>query len=353
VAGHDRVACLHYRRGDMDRAVALLGEWQRLAPADHWPLVRQAIIEQERGNAERRAEAINRALGLTRGPLRAAVAFLGARLALRNAFQHGEQSAKRRAEANGEADEDRAAIQTASALADSQNLLQACLNDDPNHVEALWCLAAVRSAVGDRDGLASQAPAMVRPAVRDARFHYLGAVCHLAARDYPRVLELAQLALADESLAAESHFVMAWAHLHLRDAAAARAALQKAAAADKSPSAVYARALLGHLHFAAGNSDAAIQWWNAVDPQRRAAWNLDETLRQTVLLSGLQAYQAGRFEQAADRIREAGKLGLRDRRLGPLLTLALVKAGQRLLYEQAAPSPPPAHVRGREAVTRT
>ncbi len=354
VAGHDRVACLHYRRGDMDRAVALLGEWQRLAPADHWPLVRQAIIEQERGNAERRAEAIHRALGLTRGPLRAAVAFLGARLALRNAFQHGEQSAKRRAEANGEADEEHAATQTASALADSQNLLQACLKDDPNHVEALWCLAAVRSALGDRDGLASQAPAMVRPAVQDARFHYLAAVCNLAARDYPRVLELGQLALADESLAAESHFVMAWAHLHLRDAAAARAALQKVAAADKSPSAVYARALLGHLHFAAGNSDAAIQWWNAVDPQRRAAWNLDDTLRQTVLLSGLQAYQAGRFEQAADRFREAGKLGLRDRRLGPLLTLALVKAGQRLLYEQAGPpSPPPAPARSREAVTRT
>src|SRR5207248_4340913 len=81
--GHDRLACLHYRRGDMDRAVALLGGWHRLAPADHWPLVRQAIIEQERGNAERRAEAIDKALGLTRGRLRAAVAYLGARLALR------------------------------------------------------------------------------------------------------------------------------------------------------------------------------------------------------------------------------------------------------------------------------
>ena len=46
------------------------------------------------------------------------------------------------------------------------------------------------------------------------------------------------------------------------------------------------------------------------------------------------AYEEGRFEQAAERFREAGKLGLRDRRLGPLLTLALVRAGQRLLYEQ-------------------
>jgi tetratricopeptide (TPR) repeat protein len=373
VSGHDRLACLHYRRGDMDRAVALLGSWQRLAPADHWPLVRQAIIEQERGNAERRAEAINRALGLTRGPLRAAVAFLGARLALRSAFQRGAWGVRReaedkRAEANGEGEKEPAAPRPTphaprSALEDSQNLLQACLRDDPNHVEALWCLAAVRSALGDRDGLAAQAPAMDRPAVQDARFHYLGAICHLAARNYPRVLELGQRALADESLAAESHFVMAWAHLHLQDDPAARAALQKVAAAETSPSAVYARALLGHLHFAAGNSDAAIQWWNAVDPKRRAAWNLDDTLRQTVLLSGLQAYQAGRFEQAADRFREAGKLGLRDRRLGPLLTLALVRAGQRLLFEQvergaarlAAPTAAPASRAGHDtsAVTRT
>ena len=34
-------------------------------------------------------------------------------------------------------------------------------------------------------------------------------------------------------------------------------------------------------------------------------------------------------------LREAGQLGLRDKRLGSLLTLALVKAGQRLLFEQA------------------
>ena len=65
--GHDRLACLHYRRGDMERAVALLSGWQRLAPHDHWPLVRQAIIEQQRGNAERRAKAIDQALGLTNG----------------------------------------------------------------------------------------------------------------------------------------------------------------------------------------------------------------------------------------------------------------------------------------------
>jgi hypothetical protein len=54
-----------------------------------------------------------------------------------------------------------------------------------------------------------------------------------------------------------------------------------------------------------------------------------------VLLSALTSFQKGRFEQAAERFREAGKLGLRDKRLAGMLTLSLVKAGQRLLYEKA------------------
>ena len=72
-----------------------------------------------------------------------------------------------------------------------------------------------------------------------------------------------------------------------------------------------------------------------VDAKKRAEWKLEEPLRQTVLLAGLMAFKKGRYEQAADRFREAGKLGLRDKRLGSMLTLALVKAGQRLLFEEA------------------
>jgi tetratricopeptide (TPR) repeat protein len=174
---------------------------------------------------------------------------------------------------------------------------------------------------------------MNRPAVRDARFHYLGAVCHLAAKNYDTVLELGQRAAADEALAIESQFLMAWAYLYQDNHAAAQQALQKVAAVEKSPSAVYARALLGRLSHVRGACDEAIKWWSSVDPARRSEWQLDEPLRQTVLLSGLLAFEDGRFEQAADRFREAGKLGLRDRRLGPLMTLTLVKAGQRLLYE--------------------
>jgi tetratricopeptide (TPR) repeat protein len=336
IPGHDRLACLHYRRGDIDKAVALLSGWHRLAPADHWPLVRQAIIEQEHGNAQRRTDAIDRALGLTRGPIRAAIAFLGARLVLRETF--GSKRAANVSEWRSEPlpngrDSDK------SALEHSQALLETCLRDDPNHIEALWCLAAVRSVLGDREGLARQATEMDRPAVSDARFHYLGAVCHLAARNYDTVLKLSERAAADEKLAVESQFLMAWAYLHQNNPSAARQSLENVAAVEDTPSAVYARAMLGRLSFVHGDFDEAITWWSSVDPSRRRQWQLDEPLQQTVLLSGLLAYEEGRFEQAADRFREAGGLGLRDRRLGPLMTLALVRAGQRLLYSVSERSP--------------
>jgi tetratricopeptide (TPR) repeat protein len=209
----------------------------------------------------------------------------------------------------------------------------------------LWCLAAVRSVLGDRDGLAAQAAVMDRPAVTDARFHFLGAVCQLAAREYHRAIALGERTMALTSRApeqksalaldVEARFVMAWAHLHLGEIDSARDSLRKVAGHDKSPSAPYARALLGQLSFQRGSDDEAITWWSAVEAAARSRWGLDEPLRQTVLASGLAALQEQRFEQAADRFREAGKLGLRDRRLGGLITLALVKAGQRLLFEQS------------------
>jgi tetratricopeptide (TPR) repeat protein len=325
IRAHDRLACLHYRRGDRDQAVEILSGWERLAPADHWPVVRQAIIEQERGNAQRRAEAIDRALGLTRGPLRAAVAFLGARLALRSALPAAGD--------NGSADH---TVPAALQESGCQRLLETCLQAQPDHVDALWCLAAVRSARNDHGGLARQAPWMDRPGVQDNRFHFMGAICHLAARDYLKTIELAARAGSDESLKTESLFVTAWASLGLEKHEAATHALQQVAANEGSPSAPPARALLGRLEFDAGNYAEAVRWWQSVEPGRRAEWKIEEPLRQTVFLSGVTALRDGRYEEAAERIRESGRLGIRDARLGRLLTLALIRAGQRLLYEQAA-----------------
>ncbi len=103
--------------------------------------------------------------------------------------------------------------------------------------------------LGDREALAAQAPAMDRPTVTDSRFHFLGAVCNLAAGQYRRVIELSERAAADRSLEVESRFVMAWAHLHLGEMDAARESLRKVAAEAKSPSAGHARLLLGQLSF--------------------------------------------------------------------------------------------------------
>src|SRR5262249_24338202 len=148
-------------------------------------------------------------LGLTHGRARGAVAFLGARLALRqSAGEWKEQPPEEKPAAT-------------AALQDSLSLLQTCLQEDPDHTEALWCLAAVRTVLGDQEGLAAQAPQMDRPGVADPRFHYLGAVCHLAAKEYGRAIELSRRAQeaaekgardgrpapGEESLAVECHYL--------------------------------------------------------------------------------------------------------------------------------------------------
>jgi tetratricopeptide (TPR) repeat protein len=327
----DRLAYLYHRRGDLERSAALLAEWHTRAPADYWPLVRQAVIEQQRGHAASRTAANARALELTRGPLRAAVAFLGARLAIADCrLQIADWKDK----------------PVLDKLHEAILLLQECLKEDPDHTDALWHLAAARWVAGDHAGVAALAAAMNRPAVPDPRFHYLAAVCHLAAGDAAQVLKAGQRVLAATAekgsgppagagLDVEVHYLMGWAHLQREDLPAAAAAFQKVADVAGSPSAEHARALLGHIGFTHGSCEEAIRWWTAVDPKKRSEWRLDDALRSTVFAAGLLAYQDGRFEQAAGRFCEAGRLGVRERRLGQLMILSLVKAGQQLLYAES------------------
>jgi tetratricopeptide (TPR) repeat protein len=307
VVGHDRVAHLYYQRGDLDRTAALLAGWHRLEPSNPVPLVRRAVVEAQRGSADGRTTALRQALELTQGAQHAAIAILGARLALT-----GEKGS-----------------------IEAESLLQEARSAEASNTEALWLLAAVRSAAGDRDGLAALAalaPEMGRPQVADARFHYLAAVCFLAAGDYPQVLEACRRAWGEPSLLVECRYLMGWAHLHLNDEAAAIREWEVVARTAESPSAEHARALLGRLRFGRGEYEEAFPWWTGLDAKRRGAWGLDEPLRGTIFLAGLLALGAGRYEKAAERFRDAGKLGLRDRRLGPLMTLALVKAGQEKLF---------------------
>jgi tetratricopeptide (TPR) repeat protein len=329
-AAHDHLANLVYHRGDLDRAATLLSDSHTLASHDYWPLVRQAVIERQRGRTAAANTVIDRALELTRGPVRAAVAFLGARLALGINAECGVRSAE-----CGGAEILNSELPTPN-YERALYLLGQCLKEDPTHLRALSCLAAVRTVTGDTEGLARQASSMHRTEVQDPRFHFLGAVCQLAARHYPLVIEAATRAAADGSLAVDSAYLMGWAFWHQENLTGASLALQKVANAAASSSADHAKALLGRIGFARGVYDDAIRWWQALGAKKRAAWKFDGALRGAVWLSALTAFQAGRFDQAAQHLREAGRLGHRDSRLAPLLTLALVKAGQHQLYQNGA-----------------
>ena len=312
---HDRAARLHFQGGELDRSAALLAAWSGLDPKNHLPVVRRGVIESRRGNPEGCGSAIRQALELTSGPLRASIAYLGARLILVPAATEGKEGLPRDASA-------------------AESLLQQALADDPSHADALWLLAALRSTTGNREGLAALAPSMNRPDVPDPRFHYLAAVSALAAKDYTTVLDACRRAWAEPALTVECRYLMGWAHLHLGDEAAALREWEVVAKTESSPSAEYAKALLGRVRFGQGNYEEAIPWWSGVDTKRRGGWGLDEPLRGTVFLSGLLALDSGKYAQAADRFRDAAKLGAREKRLGGLLVLALVKAGQEKLFSE-------------------
>ncbi len=331
---HDRRAQLAYRAQDLDRAAAHLESWHALAPDDPVPLLRRAVIEQRRGNPARRAAAVGQALRLAKGRARADAAFLGARLALQDWLASAGQEEEGHRNGDGMKAGGLLPAETGRSVLD---LLDECLREHPEHEGALWCRAALLCVLGRTDELAAQAPAMRRLEEKwdplDGRFFFFAAVCHLAAGDYARVLDCAGRAAAPSpALGPEWAYLRGWAHYLLGDADAAVQALQQPATDSAAAANAHAKALLGRICFAGGASNRAVAWWKALDPARRKEWGLDDPLRLTLLASALQGFQEDRFEEAAEQLREAGRLGLRDRRLGPLLAFALTRAGQRLLY---------------------
>jgi tetratricopeptide (TPR) repeat protein len=337
---HDRLAHLLYQRGDLDRATSILVAWQKLAPTDPQPAIKRAIVEQQRGNNIGRDDAIRRAMELTHGADRASVAFLGARLTLSSVSSH-QPAAQARDTSVGPGDSTHPTNPVEGNDVDwnrAKELLRTCLHEQPDHADALSCLAMVCSFTNDYPGLIELSLRMDRPDVSQPRFHYMAAVCHAAAEDYARVLTACARAMAnaDAALANSCEYLKGWAHLQLGDEAAALTTLDKVARSAGSPSADSARAVTARLKFNRQDYDEAGEMWKAIDARRRTEWQLDEPLQQTTFLSALTAMHAERFEEAAEKFREAGRLGLRDRRLGSLLTLCLMKAGQRLLYQEEA-----------------
>ena len=322
---YDRLACLHYRAGERRHAVQLLSTWHTLAPRDHWPLVRQAVIEQELGEPARSSEAIQQALRLTQGRLRAAIAFLGATLALREVVkQLGPPQ-------NGLIPELDAAQEL--ALERVVALLEECLRHDPGQMSALTCLAAIRSLRRDKAGLAELAERFGNQAEQPPAICYMAALCHWAAAHYEQARAWAQRAATAPEWHSEARLIEAWSLAQQGACSEALPLLETVCNDPKATSRNVARALAGLLYEQTQQYEQTVRHWSAIEPTVRSRWGLDEPLRRMVYLSGLIALKDGHYEQAVERLREAGKLGLREQRLGGLITLALVKAGQKLLYD--------------------
>jgi tetratricopeptide (TPR) repeat protein len=319
----DRLAALHYRAGNLEEARALLAQWHEHQPDDPLPLVREAVLLHQQGHDEACWVRLQAAMKLCTGRRRANVAFLGARLLLQSFVS--------------------ADAPNPAPLPAVQSLLADCLRHDPSHAGALWCLAAVHWLQNDTAALAELAARMDQPAVADPRFHYLAALTHLLGDGPAAVLEacrrVAEHAVhpgrngdAALDLAVESRYLAALAQVRLNERPAAIESLAPLARTAGSPTLANAQAQLGAVQFAESRHDDAIRSWQALDAKQRQAWGLAEPLAQTMFVSALDDLLAGSYEQSADKFRQAGRLGCRDRRLGPLLLLALFKAGQQAVY---------------------
>lgn len=303
IEAHDRLACLYFRQGDKEKALELLTALQQLAPQDPLPFVRRAVIEHQQQHWDNCRVQLQRAMELTQNSQRASIAFLAAKLALTQSPEEAE------------------------------GFLQDCLQHQADHVDALCTLAAVRALRSDIEGLKLLVPQMGREEINDSKYQYFSSLCYLVSGDYGRAGEWAQRASKDRSLTIECQYLQASAYLQLNETEKAIPLLTEVAKSN-SPSANHARAILGKTHHLQGMFLESVKWWTGVDKEKRAEWNVDVPLRYTVFLTALSAMEKGRYEQAAERFKEAGQLGLRERSLGELIRLAYFKGGQQLYYQE-------------------
>ncbi len=331
-AAMDRAAMLHYRAGRLEPAYALLEQWHHAQISEPLPLVRQALLLHQQDNDAGCFEKLRHALSRSQGRRRANIAFIGARVALESYLMpQPEQQAN------------------PDALATVQDFLRDCLAHDASHPHALWCLAAVRWLSGDTAALAEQAQQMRISDVADLRYHFFAALCHLLGGQFEAVVATCERvagqfgkngSAAQRILAIETGYLGALAQIRLGQSRPAIDLLKPITFDSKSPTLSYAQALLGEVLFQEKRHDDAINAWQALDAQKRQAWKLADPLAQTTFISALESLQRGEYEHAGEKLRQAGKLGYRDRRLGPLLLLALFKAGQQAIYaDETAPVP--------------
>ncbi len=362
----DRAAGLHYRAGRIEPAYQLLEQWHQAQPTEPMPLVRQAILLHQQGNESACFGKLQNAMNLSQGRRRANIAFMGARLALQRWLMPDSSQAvvagvgTPTPAMHPAVESGVGAPATSAALPAVLEFLGDCLAHDPNHAHSQWCLAAVRWLQGDTAALAGQGNAMGDAEIPDPRYHYLAALCHLLGNRPEAVVAACQRvgqptgsngSNTQRQFAVEAGYLAALAHIGMDRPRPAIDALKPLTFDPKSPTLPYAQALLGEVFFRENRHDEAISAWQALDANKRQAWNLAEPMAQTTFISALESLQKAQYEQAAEKLRQAGRLGYRDRRLGPLLLLALFKAGQQAIYKgETAPVPTDAPMPSAEPV---
>jgi tetratricopeptide (TPR) repeat protein len=302
----DRLARMHYRTGNLDAAFEILAARHNHDPNDSLLLIRKAVIDQQRGRIEDCLGSIRKALQLTSRRQRGSIALLGSRLALASSqFQHALE------------------------------FLQECLREDPDELTALWISAAIRYLLGDQDGLASQAKCMNRPDAADPRFQYFAAIAFLTAGHLDQALEAANRAHHSPSWvpssieAAECGFLVALVNLQRNDWATASVELQRIIDSSMNPPCVdHARAHLARIRYSRGSLEDSIRLWNDLDSAHLKNWQLENSLRRTILLAGVQSLKAGQFEQAAGFFRDLNRIDRDEPAYLRLLTHALAEAGR-------------------------
>jgi tetratricopeptide (TPR) repeat protein len=340
-AALDRLASLHHRGGRLAQAVAALCHWHQKFPTDPLPLVRLGLVRANAGEVSEGLDLLGMAHNLAQGPARSQIALLAARLAL----QHWGRALSSAADASAALlppplHSAPAAFTKEAALARALDHLNRALADDPANGAAAATLAAVHWLKNDEGGLAALADRCRSYAGADPRLQYFAALALSAARDWAGVVSACRRVthlVADKNgtlgaLAIEAAYLEGVAQAELGDSAAAVEVLKKPAAAEGNPSAPFAQGLLGAMLMQQGQFDAATIWWQKLPAPQRSAWKIGEVLGGAQMLAALELFQSGRFELAADKFRQAGKLGCRDRRLGGLLLASLVKAGKQAVY---------------------
>ncbi len=301
--GYDQLAHYYFQGDQLDKAVEYLEVWHHFDPSNSVPLTRLAILENKRGNAEASKKFLQLALDNSQGLRRSEIAFLGARLAL-----------------------------SSHSLATCEQLLLVCLRENPNHALANWCLAGLSVLKGDFNSLGSQAEKLQDPEETDPRYHLMAAVAYLASGNHAKMEEACDRIAPDAAIKKETYYLKGWSALDQEDINTAEQYFTQVTAGSQSPSGDHAKALLGGIHFLHKSFDQAVECWNSLKPETRKKWDENNSLARTVYLNALRKFKNEDYQKAAILFREAGKLGVREEQLGSLLSLSLLKAGQKIFY---------------------